>query len=334
MKQENYKETYIYQPSVKNSDAIPLWWCFPSTKKIGMSSLGYLSLFKLFDINPDVSPERIFTDSEKTSASHREVKLMGFSVSFELDFLGIFKILEKHKIPLRSAERGEEYPVIFGGGPVMSANPEPYADFFDVIILGDGEDILNEIITAYKNLGNNLTKKEKLINLAQISGVYIPSLYEPEYNSDYSIKELVKKADNIPDIIYKRSAVLKNCMSTPILTPDSMFGDMFLIETARGCPKKCRFCLASYLNLPARYPDYECIIDAIETGLNYSNKIGFLGALITEHPHFEKICEYILEKRKNREFEISVSSLRADRLSPLIVKTLVECGQKQSTIAL
>ena len=121
---------------------------------------------------------------------------------------------------------------------------------------------------------------------------------------------------------------------SPILTEKSVFPGMFLIETARGCPKRCRFCMASYLTLPARYPLYENVVEVIDKGLEYSNKIGLLGALITEHPEFEKICEYILKLKKENDFRISVSSLRVDKITPLIVKTLVECGQKQTTIAI
>jgi radical SAM superfamily enzyme YgiQ (UPF0313 family) len=112
-----------------------------------------------------------------------------------------------------------------------------------------------------------------------------------------------------------------------------MFGEMFLIEVARGCPRRCRFCLASHLSLPARYPDYEEVIKAIDIGIKNSGKIGLLGALITEHPDFERICEYILSKLNEKHFEVSVSSLRADGITELTVNTLVKAGQKHATIA-
>lgn len=309
------EEKFIYKPAVKNHDAIPMWFCFPATYMIGMCSLGYLHLFRLFDENPDISPERIFTDTEKTAHKAQDVKIMGFSVSFEFDFQGIFSILKKYNIPFRANARNDNYPLIFGGGPVLTANPEPFADFFDVIILGEGEEVLQELMDTCKKV-QNLEKKEQLMALSKLDGVYIPSFEKFESVKHRRIKEL------------------NNSLYTPILTKKAVFPNMFLVEIARGCPVMCKFCIASHLSLPAKYPPYKSIIESIEIGLQYSNKIGLLGALITEHPEFEKICEYILARRKEMDFEISVSSLRVDKITPLIVKTLVKCGQKQTTIAI
>ena len=326
-------EKYTYSPSRENRNGIPIWFCFPSTYMVGMSSLGYLSLFKELDTNDDVITERVFTDTEKTQIMPKNVELAGFSFSFEFDYLGVFKILEKYKIPFRSEDRDNE-PLIFGGGPVLTANPEPFADFFDFIILGDGENAFNEIVEAYKE-ARTLSRKEKLLRLAEIPGIYVPSFYDVDYNQDGPIKSFIPKYLVAQDIIKKRvSNKLQNCIYSPIITEKSFFKNTFLIESARGCPRKCRFCMASYLNLPARYPSYESIIEAIELGLTKTHKIGLLGALIADHPYFEDICRYLLEKRKTKEFELSVSSLRADRISDLAVKTLVACGQKHATISI
>ncbi len=328
-------EKYTYRPAMRNPDPIPLWFCFPSTYMVGMCSLGYLYLFRLFDENPDVLPERIFTDTQKTFHNPEDIELMGFSFSFELDFIGLFKTLEKYNIPKRSADRTDDHPLIFGGGPVMTANPEPFADFFDFIIIGEGEEIAGEIIQAYKEVREVKDRKSKLIRLSQIEGIYVPSLYEPEYNPDKTIRHYKKLAVQAHDRIKKRYIKqLEKCVSTPIVAQKSVFPDMFMIETSRGCPKRCSFCIASYLTLPARYPLFESIKNAIDRGLEHSNKLGFLGALITEHPGFDKICKYVLEKRAEKEFEISVSSLRVDTITPLVIETLVKCGQKQCTIAI
>ncbi len=327
------EEKFIYKPAVKNSDAIPLWFCFPATYMIGMCSLGYLHLFRLFDENPDISPERIFTDSEKPLKSVKDIEVMGFSVSFEFDFLGIFSILKKYDIPLRAKDRNENHPLIFGGGPVLTANPEPFADFFDVIMIGEGEEVLSEMMSAYKEVRNS-GKKEQLLRLSKIEGIYIPSFYDVKYNPDNTISSITPNIKDAPETINKKYIKdLSQSIYTPILTEKSVFPGMFLIETARGCPKKCRFCIASYLTLPARYPLYESIKKIIDKALDYSNKIGLLGALITEHPDFEKICEHILKLKEEKDLKISVSSLRIDKITPLIVKTLVDCGQKQTTAA-
>lgn len=330
---QNIEEKFLYKPSVKHSDAIPVWFCFPATYMIGMCSLGYLSLFRQLDEDADIYPERIFTDTDKTFHNPKDVEIMGFSVSFEFDYHGLFSILKKYNIPLRASDRGEDFPLVFGGGPVLTANPEPFADFFDFIIIGEGEESLTEIMNAYKQVRDK-SKLEKLKHISQYEGVYIPSFYDVMYNSDNSIKEIKPNTPEAPAVVHRRYIKeLGSNSYTPIITEKSVFPGMFLIEVARGCPKKCNFCLASYLTLPARYPLYENIISLIDKGLEYSEKIGLLGALITEHPDFEKICKYILEKRKQNKFEVSVSSLRSDKISPLMIEMLVECGQKQATIA-
>ncbi|MDD3014691.1 MAG: radical SAM protein [Candidatus Gastranaerophilales bacterium] len=329
------EEKFIYNPVPKDKDAIPLWFCFPSTYMIGMSSLGYLNLFKILDQNKTVYPERIFVDTETTVHNSKDIELAGFSFSFELDFLGFFRIFSKYNIPFRSKDRTSDHPIIFGGGPVLTANPEPYADFFDVITLGDGEEVLTELINAYEEVRYLENRREKLAHLAQIRGIYVPSLYDVEYNTDDTIRAYIRNNPKAPEILTKRCVeTLTDCIYSPILTEKTMFSDMFLVETSRGCPRRCAFCLASYLNLPARFPEFKSIINSIDIGLNNSNKIGLLGALITEHPEFDRICDHILFKRKEKEFELSVSSLRADKITPFMIKTLVKCGQKNTTIAI
>jgi radical SAM superfamily enzyme YgiQ (UPF0313 family) len=328
------KEKILYTPVKKLNDAVPLWLCFPSSYMIGMSSLGFLGLFRILDENKKCLPERVFTNTEKTRHNTKNVEMMGFSFSFEFDFLGIFTLLEKYSIPFRSSDRSDDHPLIFAGGPVLTANPEPFADFFDFIIIGDGEDVISEIIDLYYDLRFKKTKKEILSELAKKQGVYVPSLYDVEYNNDNSIKKFSSKGQEVSEKIVKRHTInLENYNYSPIVTEKSYFSNTFLIEVARGCPQKCSFCLASYLNFPCRYPDLNEILKAIDKGVEKDYKLGLLGALIASHPKFDEICGYILQKRKQKEFEVSVSSLRADKITPLAVKMLVECGQKTSTIA-
>lgn len=325
-------EKYTYTPQSKNSDAVPIWLCYPATYMIAMSSLGYLSLFRELDENSNALPEKIFTDTEKTQIPANEVKLAGFSFSFEFDFLGFLNTLEKYNIPLRSENRTDE-PLIFGGGPVLTANPEPFADFFDFIIVGDGETILSQIIDVYKK-AKSATRQEQLELIGKIDGIYVPSLYEVEYNTDNTIKSFSPKNSKTNNKITKIcTEKFDNCIYSPIVTEKSFFPNTFLIELSRGCPKKCKFCLASYSNLPARYPDVNSVIEKIDLGLEITNKIGLLGALISEHPQFEEICDYLLKRRESKEFEVSVSSLRADIITPKIIQTLAQLGQRSTTIA-
>lgn len=306
-------EIFLYDTAKNKNTDFKVWMAFPGIYSFAMSSLGYLWLFKNIDLVDDVDVERICTDTKKTKFMIKDVNLVGFSFSFDLDFLNIFKMLEKYKIPLKSSERNESHPIVFGGGPVLTANPAPFSDFFDFIIIGDGEEVNVEAIEICKN-NRDKKKAEILKELSEIDGIYVPSL-------DCGI---VKKA----------SCELYECIYTPILSDKSFFKNTFIIEIARGCANKCGFCLASHLNLPVRFVEYEKIIEAIDLGLKNTNKIALLGALISAHPRFEDICNYIYLKRQEKEIELSVSSLRADSIEPNVVETLVACGQKHSTIAI
>ena len=322
------EELFLYKRPVEKAPEINIWAAFPAIYSFGMSSLGYLSIFKRLDERKDYFAERIFTDTKSTAIPLSDVDLMCFSFSFEIDFLGMFKIFERFNIPFNSKDRNEDFPLIFAGGPVLTANPEPFSDFFDFIIIGDAEQMDTTVIDVVKN-NKNLPKNEILRLLAGVEGIYVPSLTE------FDEKKQTVTMNGKPLEVKKITAELGGCITTPIISEKSYFSDTYIIEIARGCSQRCGFCLASYLNLPTRFVSYENILKSIDFGLKYTKKIALLGALISAHPDFEKICEYILKKKEEiPELEMSVSSLRADTISPLIVKTLVKCGQKHSTIAI
>lgn len=307
-------EKFLYETKKNKSTNFNVWMAFPGIYSFSMSSLGYLWICKIIDTMEDVNIERICTDTTKTKYMIKDIDLIGFSFSFDLDFLNIFKMLDKYKIPLKASDRDESHPLIFGGGPVLSSNPEPFSDFFDFIIIGDGEKVNVKAIEVCKSLEGK-PKSEVLKELALLDGIYIPSLG----------KKVVKKV----------SCELSQCISTPILSEKSFFKNTYIIEIARGCTNRCGFCLASYLNLPSRFVEYEKIIESIDLGLENTNKLALLGALISAHPQFEQICNYIYNKvQDGLNIEMSVSSLRADAIDPNVVKTLVACGQKHSTIAI
>lgn len=307
-------EKFLYNRINNKNTDFNIWMAFPGIYSFSMSSLGYLWLCKNIDMIEDVNLERICTDTDKTKFMVQNVDMVGFSFSFDLDFLNIFKIMNKYKIPLKSADRDENYPLVFGGGPVLTSNPEPFSDFFDFIIIGDGEDSnFNAIKICKENKAKS--KKEILDLLSKVEGIYVPSL---------GAKKIKKTTCDLP-----------KCICTPILTEKSFFKNTFILEIARGCSNRCGFCLASYLNLPLRFVDYEQIIESIEFGLSHTNRIALLGALIAAHPRFNDICDYIYNKVQNgADIELSVSSLRVDSIEPKVVKTLVACGQKNATIAI
>lgn len=309
-------ETYLYNRNLNKEVDYNVWFAFPECKSFSLSSLGYLWLYKELDELENVRVEMINTDTVQTQIMKSDVNAIAFSFSFDLDFLNIFKILEKYDIPLKSAERDEDCPFVFAGGPVLTCNPMPYSQIFDFIIIGDGEGVNTKAVEICRQ-NKNLPKSKVLKFLSEIEGVYVPSVH--------TVDNPVKKAHS----------ALNHCVYTPIISDESFFKDTFIVETSRGCYNRCGFCIASYLNLPARFVDYDTIIEKLELGLKHTNKIALLGALVSAHPRFADICKFIDDKiASGKEIEMSISSLRADTITPEVVHTLVSTGQKHITIAI
>ncbi len=291
-----------------------MWFFFPGPEAFALSSLGYMWLYRAIDLMEDVNIERYYSDTKTTMLMRNKIDIIGMSFTFDMDFLPILAFLEKNHYALKASERKDSDPLIFSGGPVITANPEPYKHIFDFMIIGDGEGVnLDVIVKCVEN--RNMSKAEKLVILSQIEGVYVPSLPQK------SVKKATKK--------------LTECIYTPIISENAFFKNTFIIEVERGCSNRCGFCLASYMNLPIRFVDYEQIIETIELGLKHTNKIALLGAQVTAHPDFEKICSYLNNKIINGEkIEVSISSLRVDSFKPEIVQMLVNAGQKNLTLAI
>lgn len=309
----NKKETYLYKRNNKSTD-FNILFAYPNKESFALASLGYLWLYKEIDENTNINIERVYTDSTSVSIMPDKINMVGFSFSFDFDFMGIFSILEKYKWDFYANSRKESDPILFVGGPVVTANPEPYKDFFDFLIIGDGEEVNIRAINICKE-NKDKTKSEILNILSKEEGIYVPSIEQKQ--------------------VIKSTKKLSQCIYTPILSDKSFFQNTFIIEVERGCANRCAFCLASYINLPIRFAPEEQIIGNIELGLRYTNKIALLGAQVTAHPKFEEICQHIHKKILNGEnIEMSVSSLRVDSFKPNIVKTLVDAGQRNLTLAI
>lgn len=307
-------EKFLYKRNPKKNADYNIWMAFPGCYSFALSSLGYLHIFRLMDEMEEVNVERVYSDSTKTEIQFKDVNAIAFSSSFDLDFMSIFPMFDKYKIPYKTSDRDKNMPIIFCGGPVVTANPIPYKDFFDFMIIGDGEQLNTNVVTILAD-NKDKPKDEILKLLAKLNGVYVPTLNQEK--------------------IVKNSCRIENCVYTPILSDDAFFKDMFIIEISRGCANCCGFCMASYLNLPVRFAPYENIIEAIDLGLQYTNKIALLGAQVSIHPKFKQICEYIAQKvQKNPEIEMSISSLRVDAVDDAMIKTLVSAHQKHVTIAI
>ena len=325
------QERLLFTPVTPEPNAIPAIFAFPNEYTIGITSLGFQIVWATLAMRSDVDVSRLFTDLSEPLP--RSPELLGFSVSWELDYINIFNLLESLDIPLHSSEREDSHPLVFGGGTVLTANPEPFADFFDVILLGDGEDLLDRFIDAYQQV-RNADRQTKLRHLARIPGIYIPSLYEVTYHSpDGEISAIAPVDSDIPTQVHKQTYRGNTLSTSTVVTEKAAWENIYMVEVVRSCPEMCRFCLASYLTLPFRTaPLDSSLIPAIERGLKVTNRLGLLGASVTQHPEFEAILDY-LSQPQYRDVRLSIASVRTNTLTEKLAATLAKRDTRSITIA-
>lgn len=325
-------ERVLFTPVTPQDTAVSLIFAFPNEYSVGITSLGYQIVWSLLAQRQDLTVSRLFTDIHEPLPRYPE--LVGFSVSWELDYGNILNLLTKLQIPLRSQQRQQGHPLVFGGGPVLSANPEPYADFFDVVLLGDGELLLHAFIDAYQRV-RDLSRREKLRALAQVPGIYIPSLYHPSYAAIDG--ELLKTAPidiSIPPTVTKQTYRGETLSASTVVTEKAAWENIYMVEVVRSCPELCRFCLASYLTLPFRTPDLtKSLIPAIERGLTVTQRIGLLGASVTQHPEFDELLDFFNHPTRE-DVRLSIASVRTSTVTAKLARTLANHGTRSITIAI
>lgn len=325
-------ETFLIPLEPKQNAALSVSWFYPGPYSVGMAGLGYQLVWSLFERDRSVAVKRGFTDREEEGIG--EGALFGFTVSWELDFTNILAMLKRQGVPLLSKDRGDDCPVVFGGGPVLTANPEPYADFFDVILLGDAEAVVPSFIEACKEASALSSRVERLKRLAQTKGIYVPRFYEYVVDDRQGpIKEIRPVDGAVPQRPARQVFQPPDDYTahTVILSPDTAWGDMFLVEVVRSCPQECRFCLASFLTRPFRPARTDALMEAIDLGLKHTKKVGLLGPSVTEHPRFDDIARAL---RERPDTQISIASIRADSINKQVIETLSLLGQKTVTIAI
>jgi radical SAM superfamily enzyme YgiQ (UPF0313 family) len=225
---------------------------------------------------------------------------------------------------------------------VLTANPEPFADFFDVILLGDGENLLGDFIDAYKEV-RTADRETQLRRLAQVPGVYVPSLYEVTYHdltgaiARSAPAELIASIQpidpQIPAQVEKQTYRGNTLSASTVVTEKAAWENIYMVEVVRSCPEMCRFCLASYLTLPFRTPSATgSLIPAIERGLTVTKRIGLLGASVTQHPEFEVLLDY-LSQPQYEDVRLSIASVRTNTVTQKLAETLSKRGTNSITIA-
>lgn len=325
-------ERLLFSPASSDSDAIPTIFAFPNEYSVGITSLGYQIIWATLAMRSDVRVSRLFTDISESLP--RNPELLGFSFSWELDYINILNLLESLDIPLHSSDRQDRHPLVFGGGPVLTANPEPFANFFDVILLGDGENLLNNFIDAYREV-RKADRQHQLRHLAQVPGIYIPSLYEVIYDSpDGEIKSIQPIDTDIPSQVEKQTFRGNILSASTVVTEKAAWENIYMVEVVRSCPEMCRFCLASYLTLPFRTASFnESLIPAIEKGLKVTDRLGLLGASVTQHPEFESLLDY-LNRPQYDGIRLSIASVRTNTVTEKLAKTLAKRDTRSITIAI
>ncbi len=321
----------MFAPVTPTGDAIATIFAFPSEYSVGITSLGYQVVWATLAARTDLQVSRLFTDVREPLPS--EPELLGFSVSWELDYVNILGLLESLHIPIRATDREGAHPLVFGGGPVLTANPEPFASFFDLILVGDGETLLGDFIDAYQTV-RHADRATQLRHLAQVPGVYVPSLYAVTYESPTGAIASIQPIDDaIPAQVTKQTYRGNVLSASTVVTPKAAWENIYMVEVVRSCPEMCRFCLASYLTLPFRAASLESsLIPAIERGLTVTNRLGLLGASVTQHPEFSALLDYLNQPQFD-QVRLSIASVRTNTVTPKLAETLVKHDTRSITIA-
>ncbi|TVQ44839.1 MAG: radical SAM protein [Gloeocapsa sp. DLM2.Bin57] len=324
-------EHLLFTRAIPSAEAIPVIFAFPNEYSVGITSLGYQIIWASLAMRSDLQVSRLFTDWQEYLPPQPE--LIGFSFSWELDYVNILNILESLAIPIDAEAREDDHPLVFGGGPVLTANPEPFAAFFDVILLGDGEELLSNFIDTYQKVRNS-DRLSKLRHLAQIPGIYVPSLYNVTYESLEGEITAIEPIDtDIPPQITKQTYRSNVLSASTVVTPKAAWESIYMVEVVRSCPEMCRFCLASYLTLPFRTASLESsLIPAIERGLQVTNRLGLLGASVTQHPEFESLLDYLTQP-KYADIRVSIASVRTNTVTEKLARTLASRDTRSLTIA-
>ncbi|TMB06252.1 MAG: radical SAM protein, partial [Deltaproteobacteria bacterium] len=320
----------------------PLSVClvYPNTYPVAMANLGFQAVLRLLSEDARVACDRAFLPDGDRAAWPRTLRsfeqdrpvgdfdVVAFSVSFESDYLNVLHCLRLAGIPLRSRERGPHTPLVVAGGPATFLNPEPLADFVDLFLIGEAEEMLGEFLD--RALGGPLAREAILERTEEVVGVYRPGRYTPVYDERGDLVAVSYHGAGNGRVRRRFVADLDRvATNSEVLAPEAVFGDMYLVETSRGCEWGCRLCAAGFMYRPVRYRSLGTLRASVARGPQERRTIGLVGAEMASLPGVAALCQQVAEAGGRA----SPSSLKADMITPALAAALGRNGNRSVTVA-
>lgn len=322
---------------------------YPNTYAVGMSNLGFQTIYEYFNKIPDVVCERVFFPDPEDLDEHARTQtpplslesqhalgdfdLIGFSVTYEGDYINVVRLLRMAGLPPRSADRGPSHPLVLMGGVCAFSNPEPVAPFMDFIVVGEGEEVVSEIIDAYRagRTGDDGGRERVIESLTRLPGLYVPGAYRVSYTPDGRIGGVIPAEPQAPAVVEKRRLRDVNGFETRSIlkSPRAEYGHMQLLEVGKGCGRGCRFCLEGQIYRPVRHRSLESLRESVASIAADGKRVGLVGACVSDYPWIGELMKMLEE----RGIEVSISSLRADSLTEELVASLQRGGHRTLTMA-
>jgi radical SAM superfamily enzyme YgiQ (UPF0313 family) len=324
---------------------------YPNTYAVGMSNLGFQTIYDHLNALPQVVCERVFFPDPEDLDEHArtgiapfslesqrpltDFDLVGFSITYEGDYINTVRLLRMAGIPVRAAARGAGDPVVMMGGVCAFSNPEPVAAFMDFVVVGEGEEVVREIVDAWttSDAHDDPTERRRrfLERLKPLVGVYVPDAYRVDYGPDGLIADVSPLEPGVPPVVLKRRLKDVNRFETrsALKTPRAEYGHMELLEVGKGCGRGCRFCLEGQVYRPVRHRSLESLRESVARIAKESKRVGLVGACVSDYPWIGDLMKVLEENG----VEVSISSLRADSLTEDLVASLQRGGHRTLTMA-